>query len=258
VTGPPLFADPARQAAVLRDVAQRPWPAPSGPWLLAQTWEDLLFAHWPVPADSVRALLPEGIEVDLFDGQAWVGVVPFRLTGLRLRGLLPAPGVSRFLELNVRTCVVVDGRPGVWFFSLDAGSGWAVETARRTYKLPYFRARISAVRHGDEVEYASSRPRPVGGPAVFSGRYAPIGDLAPAAPGSLEHFLIERFCLYAVDRGRVLRAEIHHPPWPLQPARAEIDLNTMPPEGIELPDAEPLLHFSARQDVVIWPLRPVA
>jgi hypothetical protein len=258
VSGLPLFAGPARQAAVLGRLDDRPWPVPSGPWLMAQTWEDLLFAHWPVPAGSLRALLPEGIEVDLFDGQAWVGVVPFRLTGLRLRGLLPAPVASSFLEVNVRTCVVVDDRPGVWFFSLDASSGFAVETARRTYKLPYYRARMLAERRGEEIEYSSSRARTVGGPAVFSGRYAPIGDVAPAAPGSLEHFLIERFCLYAVHRGRLLRAEIHHPPWPLQPARAEIDLNTMPPEGIELPDAEPVLHFSARQDVVVWRLRPVA
>jgi uncharacterized protein YqjF (DUF2071 family) len=224
---------------------------------MGQTWEDLLFAHWRVPQAAVRRLVPAALEVDVFDGSAWLGVTPFRVSGLRLRGTLPLPRVSSFLELNVRTYVTAEDKPGIWFFSLDAESQLAVEAARRTYKLPYHRARMSARREGEWIAYESSR---TGGsdPHVFSARYRPLGEAFEAAPGSLEEFLAERYCLYAVDgRDRPHRAEIHHPPWPLQRAEAAIELNTMAPTGLELPDEPPLLHFSARQHVVIWPLRPL-
>jgi uncharacterized protein YqjF (DUF2071 family) len=221
---------------------------------MGQTWEDLLFAHWPVPVATVRALVPPGLEVDTFDGTAWVGITPFRIEALRLRGLPPAPGVSRFLELNVRTYVRRDGRPGIWFFSLDAASRLAVEAARRAYRLPYHQARIRAEERGDRIHYESTRIGSPVRPYVFSARYGPTGRAITAAPGSREHFLAERYCLYAVHDGRIHRAEIHHPPWPIQPAGAEIELNTMAPDGIRLPDDPPLLHFAALQDVVIWPL----
>jgi uncharacterized protein YqjF (DUF2071 family) len=223
---------------------------------MGQTWLDLLFAHWPVAEEQLLAKIPRGLELDRVEGQAYVGLTPFRLTGLRARGALPLPLVSSFLELNVRTYVTQGGKPGIWFFSLDASSWLAVAAARRAYKLPYHRAAITAAEHGDRIDYACAR---VGAerPYVFNGRYRPAGPVAPAAPGTLEHFLAERYCLYAVDeRGLLHRAEIHHPPWPLQRATARIELNTMAPDGIDLPDEPPLLHFSRRQDVVIWPLEP--
>ena len=221
---------------------------------MGQTWENLLFAHWRVPVETVRALVPAGVEIDTFDGSAWLGITPFRVDALRLRGLPPAPGVSRFLELNVRTYVKRGDRPGIWFFSLDAASRLAVEAARRSYRLPYHQARMRAERRGDSIQYESTRIGSPARPYVFSGRYRPTGPAAPAPAGSLAYFLAERYCLYTVHESRVHRADIHHAPWPLQPATAEIELNTMAPDGIELPDDLPLLHFSARQDVVIWPL----
>jgi uncharacterized protein YqjF (DUF2071 family) len=166
--------------------------------------------------------------------------------------------VSSFLELNVRTYVTAGGKPGIWFFSLDASSRLAVEAARRTYKLPYFQARIGAEPQGEWLEYESARVENRGGPHVFDGRYRPSGEVFHAAPGSLEEFLAERYCLYTVDgRGRLYRAEIHHPPWPLQPAEATIELNTMAPADLALSDEGPLLHFARVQDVVIWPLERV-
>src|SRR3954462_5743825 len=135
---------PARQASSIDETAHRPWPLPSGPWTLAQSWEDLLFAHWRVDAGQVRKLVPPGLELDEHDGSAWLGVTPFVLTGFRLRGTLPLPRVSAFPELNVRTYVTVDDRPGIWFFSLDTPSRLAVEGARRAYKLPYNLARATA------------------------------------------------------------------------------------------------------------------
>jgi hypothetical protein len=246
---------PARQNAVLEVAEHRPWPLLESPWMMGQTWEDLLFAHWRAPADAVRALLPQGLELDLFDGEAWITVKPFRLTGLRARGVPPLPFVSSFLELNTRTCVTAHGKPGIWFFSLDASSELAVLAARYGYKLPFYRAEIRAEWRDGWTSYEARRRDPRGAPASFRARYRPIGDPVEADPGSLAHFLTERYCLYTVDSdGRLLRAEIHHPPWQLQPAEAQIEENTMPPREIELVDDEPLLQFSARQDAVIWPL----
>jgi uncharacterized protein len=215
---------------------------------MGQTWDDLLFVHYRVPTEQLRALVPDGLEVEQHSGSVWLGLTPFVITGLRARGLLPLPFASSFFELNVRTYVTRDGKPGIWFFSLDASSQLAVEAARRLYRLPYFRAEISVRRHGDERVYDCSR----GGGKAFSATYRPDGATFTAEPGSLEHFLTERYCLYAEHEGELFRADIHHRPWPLQPAQARIDLNTMPP--LKVAEADPLVHFSARQDVVIWPL----
>jgi uncharacterized protein len=245
----------ARQARSLEQTEHRPWPiAPRG-WTMGQTWEDLLFAHWRVPAEKLRPYVPEALEIEEHDGSAWLGVVPFTLTNLRARGLLPLPRVSSFLELNVRTCVrAADGKPGVWFISLDAASRLAVEAARKTYKLPYFHARMSATTDGEWIVYECARISEPG--RVFSGRYRPAGAASAAKPRSLEAFLVERYCLYSTDeRNRLYRAEIHHPPWPLQPAEAEIELASIAPVALE---GAPICHFSRRQDVLVWPLRPVA
>jgi uncharacterized protein YqjF (DUF2071 family) len=242
-----------RQTATLEEVEHRPWPLPEGHWAQAQTWQQLLFAHWQVPADVLRALVPPTLELDTFDGDAYVGVTPFQLTDLRLRGLPPAPVVSSFLELNCRTYVSHGGKPGIWFFSLDTSSLLAVEGARRTYKLPYFHARMSVDRVDGRLAYRSSRrdsPRPF----VFEGAYGSAGEPAEPPPGSLERFLTERYCHYAADGSRLYRAEIHHSPWQLRPAKVELDLNTMAPDGVEL-EGEPLCHLGERQDVVIWPLQ---
>jgi uncharacterized protein len=220
--------------------------------------EDLLFAHWPVDADALRRLLPDAVRLQTHDGTAWLGITPFRAGAVRLRGTLPLPGVSSFLELNVRTYVTAGGKPGIWFFSLDASSRLAVEAARRTYRLPFFQARIDAITRDGWIEYESARVGNSQGPHVFSASYRPSGDEFHAAQGSLEEFLAERYCLYTVDqRGRLYRAEIHHPPWPLQPAEATIELNTMAPGDLALPGEGPLLHFARVQDVVVWPLRRV-
>jgi uncharacterized protein YqjF (DUF2071 family) len=242
-----------RQNRSLEQLGHRPWPLPPRGWIMGQTWEDLLFAHWRVPAEEVRQHVPEGLEVDVHDGSAWLGITPFRLTGLRARGMLPIPYVSSFLELNVRTYVRAEEKPGIWFFSLDATSRVAVEVARRTYKLPYFHARMSATKRGEWTDYECARIEEAG--RVFSGRYRPNGSVFEADPGSLEWFLAERYCLYTTDeRGGLARADIHHDLWPLQPAEAEIELTSISPLELR---GDPLLHFSRRQDAVIWPLESV-
>jgi uncharacterized protein YqjF (DUF2071 family) len=211
----------------------------------------LLFAHWRVSEEALREHVPAELTLDSFDGSHWLAITPFRVTGLRLRGTFPVPSLSSFLELNVRTYVTYGGKAGIWFFSLDAASRLAVEAARRTYALPYHHATMRADRLGDAVDYSSARR---GDGHTFEGRYRPSGPPAPPQAGTLEHFLTERYCLYTTRSDEVFRAEIHHPPWPLQPAEAEIRENTMPPPTLRLLDTRPLLHYSERQDVVIWGL----
>ncbi len=223
---------------------------------MSQSWQDLLFAHWRVPGEHLRRVVPPELPVDTFEGTGWIGVVPFMIRGARLPLTPPMPWLSAFPELNVRTYVTVNGRPGVYFFSLDAASALAVFAARRTYRLPYFRAAMSSGRQGGEVVYSSERHSRGGEAAGFRARYRPHGPAFTAEPSSLEFFLTERYCLYTLDgRGRAHRAEIHHPPWALQAAEAQVERNTMVrPFGIDLP-GEPVLHFAGRQDALIWPLR---
>jgi uncharacterized protein YqjF (DUF2071 family) len=231
--------DAAAQAASLRETEHRAYPPPERPWTMGQTWQHLLFAHWRVPHDVLRPHVPPTLELEEHDGSAWLGLTPFRVIGLRLRGAPPLPLLSSFHELNCRTYVRAGDRPGIWFFSLDASSRAAVAAARRTYRLPYRHARIDAGdgRFRAETESGGS----------FEARYHGVGVPVPTARATLEYFLTERYRLYAGD-GEI-RAEIHHGPWPLQAAEAEVEQHGIAPVPLE---GEPLCHYARRLDVVIW------
>ena len=226
-------------------------------WVMKQRWLDLLFAHWRVPVETLRGVVHPAVPIDEFDGSAWLGVTPFRVEGLRARFTPPLPGVSSFLETNVRTYATIGGEPGIWFFSLDAENRSAVEAARRVYRLPYFRAEMSSAADGARIAYSMTRVADDGPPAALDLDYEPTGPATVPEPGTLEHFLTERYCLYTADaEGRVLRGDIDHEAWRLRPAAADLRLNTMGEQiGARL-DGEPLLHYSAEKDVVFWPLRP--
>jgi uncharacterized protein len=248
-------------ARILNQTSHRPWPVPTSPWIMFQSWHDLLFAHWPIPADTMRGLLPPELVLDTFGGEAWVGLVPFRMIGVRPRGCPAVPGLSAFLEFNVRTYVKssnpANPKPGVYFFSLDAANPLAVALARFTYKLPYFRANMSLSEKGAMIDYKSLRTHRGAPAAAFSGKYHPVGDVIVAEPGSIEHWLVERYSLYTVFKNQVYIGEIHHRPWPLQPAFLEIKENTMASASrIALPACQPLLHFARKIDVLIWPIKP--
>ena len=254
-----LVSDSLRQPEVLEETSHRPWPLPERPWFMGQIWLDLLFAHWRLPEDALRRVVPEQLPLDTYEGSAWLGVTPFGVRGLRLRGTVPVPVVSSFPEINVRTYVRVGGKPGIYFLSLDAASWAAVYAARRSYRLPYFHSRIATDRADGSVRYSARRTSGDGPPAEFEARYRPEGELRPLESGTLERWLTERYCLYTLnERQQIQRGEIHHPPWPLRRASAEIAFNTMTAAfGIELGD-RPLLHFSSRQDVALWPIAPIA
>jgi uncharacterized protein YqjF (DUF2071 family) len=190
---------------------------------MAMRWHDLLFAHWRVSVDALRPHVPEGLTIDVFDGSAWLAVVPFRMSGVRARCTPPLPGLGAFPELNLRTYVTRGGEPGVWFFSLDAAQPIAVRTARALFALPYFDARMSCRADGDTIDYSSERTHRGVPSAELRARYRPMGETFAAAAGSLEEFLVERYCLYACDRRGVLRrGRIEHRPWALRRAFCEL------------------------------------
>jgi uncharacterized protein len=281
-------------SSILFATAHRPWPLPPGQWAMTQTWNDLLFMHYAMDPQVLRALVPEVLTLDLYRSTAWLSMTPFWISNLRPPGVPKIPVISRFPELNVRTYVTYQGKPGVFFFSLDAGNLSAVWGARMFYRLPYWHAEMkcnvrtaqskiehearlaaspSAVsarsgspvadvgypgrdEHVTYVEYSSKR---IHGPKAgkhmpqFRSVYGPIAPVKRAVPGSLSEFLSERYCLYAWNRSRLYRAEIHHLPWPLQVADADVEVNTMAePVGIVLPPRPDIMQFSRSIKVLVW------
>ena len=235
---------------ILEDVSHREWPVPDEPWILKQAWNDLLFAHWPVARDRLRELVPSFLELDTFDNEAWLSVTPFRLSDLSPRGIPALPFISSFHEINVRTYVVYKNIPGIYFFSLDANSAMAVGGASSLFHLPYFLAEIRA--EDDRMSFRSRRTR--GTEAEFEAKYSPAGRFFEPKRGTIDYFLTERYCLYTQDSAaNAYRVEVHHAPWQLHHAEAEITVNTMPDAaGLRLPSMAPLLHYARRQDVVTW------
>jgi uncharacterized protein YqjF (DUF2071 family) len=228
-------------------------------------WHEVLFMHWPVSVEALRPHVPRTLDIDTFDGSAWLGVVPFRMTGVRPRFVPPVPGMSAFPELNVRTYVtpaMTKQRSGVWFFSLDATNPLAVRGARWLYYLPYFDARISCAANGGvntpTIEYSSRRTHKGAPPAELDMQYRPTGEVFHAGRGTLDHFLTERYCLYAANATEELFCcEVAHNPWPLQPAQAKVRRNTMTRQiGFDAPSDPPLLRYADFLEVVAWrPLR---
>jgi uncharacterized protein YqjF (DUF2071 family) len=247
-----LSAGVAPHPALL-ETRHRPWPLPRGPWIGRQSWYDLLFAHWPVPVSALRSYVPHGLEVQEKDGSSWVGVTCFRLADLSLRRLPELPWVGRFLELNVRLYVEREGKPGVWFLSLDASSALAVAGARTFLNLPYVRARMSMTAQDGGFRFESVRRRRA--PAHFSAEYQPVGSMREAPPGTLEHFLTERYCLYTrLPGGRLARVQIHHWPWPLQDAVGQVAATELfAAHALPVSGPPALLHFADCQDTLVWP-----
>jgi uncharacterized protein YqjF (DUF2071 family) len=238
-----------------------PRQRPDRPVVMYQEWYHLLFVHWEVPAEPLRALLPPGLELDTYDGRAYVGLVPFTMRGVRPRGFPSVPGLSNFHETNVRTYVHKAGRdPGVWFFSLDAANSVAVALARGLFGLPYHRARMCLEAdpgngHGPSLTYVSERPEPARRPTLAEVRARVVGPVEPAEPGSLEEFLVERYLLYSTLGGRLRRGQVHHAPYPLQRAEVDtLDETLLAAASIRRPDSEPLVHYAAGVRVEVFGL----
>jgi uncharacterized protein YqjF (DUF2071 family) len=230
-----------------------PRQRPSGLPVLHQRWHGLVFLHWAFAPEILRTLVPAGLELDCFDGRAWVGITPFSVTGMRPSFLPPLPAVSRADEINVRLYVHRDGVPGIWFPSLEITSRLAVLAARLAYRLPYFHARMRVDRDGDSVSFRSERsgrPR-----AALDAEWRVGQPRESAAPGSLEFFLIERYVLYSGDRTTLLRARIHHQPWPLREVTVLRFASTLLEAcGVPSPSTPMLAHAQGEPfDVEVWP-----
>lgn len=234
---------------VLFHVDHRPWPLPGAAWIWRQSWLDLAFIHYRVRVEDLQRRLPEGVNIQEFDGSAWLGLVPFRMDGMMRRGFPALPGFSSFPELNLRTYVEVGGKPGVWFFSLDADSWAIVFGGRRFYGLPYYRAGMVQRKRGEWFEFESLRRE---GGVRCCLEYRGVGEVFCARAGTFEHFVAERYCLYSADRaGRLIRVEVHHPPWPLQRAEVGVKLcGILRAASFSPVSGEPVCHFSSGVDVV--------
>lgn len=244
---------------IFQHTAHRPYLIPNRPWVMKQDWVDLLFMHWVVPEEQVRKLVPANLELDIWEEKCYLGIVPFRMRHVRPRFIPSMPYLSFFPELNVRVYVKKNGRPGVFFFSLDAGNSLAVEIARKFFYLPYFNADFRIQNQTDKIHYYALRKDKRGNPAILDLSYKPISEIYLAEKGTLEHWLTERYCLYSVNaKGELFRGEIHHIPWPLQKAEGEISQNEMGAcHGIDLPQVKPILHFIKFIEVAIYWLEKI-
>jgi uncharacterized protein len=219
------------------------------------SWKRLLFAHWPISARQLSPLVPIDYDLDTFDGSAWVGVVPFIMENVKLRGVAQIPGTDRFPEVNVRTYVrdKKSGQHGVYFFSLDVTNVLAVSIARAWYKLPYHAAYMRVTKSEGGWRYQSRRLLATQKTAFSAFYQGNAENLPPHKPGTIEHFLTERYALFTHSKSGLVRADIHHKPWVLESAEAEFtDLTLVSAQGIHLPQTPPLLHYSHRQDVIAW------
>jgi hypothetical protein len=240
--------------------SHRPRPLPSGRWLTRQRWNDLLFAHWPVSALSVEPLLPAGLEVDTFQGSAWLGVMPFWMDRIKVRGLPPIPGARSFPDPSLRTYVREErpGTQGVFCLSLDSSNLLAVGAGRAMFRLPYYWAEMQMEQRTEREFSFFSRRRFADKQVIFKARYRGLGPsprLTDIRPGTLEYFLMERYCLFSSNQaGEPIRANLHHVSWSLEEAEAEIEQNDLAEVlGLRLPNQEPVLHYTRRLAVYVWP-----
>ena len=240
--------------------SQKPRPLPTGRWAMSQRWNDLLFAHWQVPASAIAPLLPEGLQPDIFQGSAWLGVVPLWMDRFTFRGLPPLPRMRNFPELHLRTYVRDHrtGTPGVFSFSIETGSLLATIAVRFIFQMPCSWAEMQLNQRTDREFAFHSRRLLSNQQVIFNARYRGLGPtrrLAEIRSGSLEYFLTERYCLFSRNSaGEAVRANIHTVASPLEDAEAEIERNDLPAAaGITLPAQEPVLHYSRRLAVYVWP-----
>ena len=225
--------------------------------VMYQRWRHLTFLHWTLPPEVVAPLLPPGLTLDTWEGKAYVGLVPFTMRGVRPRGL-PAVGfLSDFHETNVRTYVHFEGRnPGVWFFSLEAANLIAVLLARASFKLPYFFASMTLTPEGEGFAYHSERHWPKPTPATCTVRCTPQGPASASTPGTLQHFLVERYFLYSRSGGALYRGQVHHAPYQVRAATArDVDESLLAAAGLPRPAEPPSVLFSEGVDVDVFSLR---
>jgi hypothetical protein len=235
------------------------WPSDQKGWIMRQTWEHLLFAHWVVPFDVLRKLVPDSLQIDTFEGQAWVSIIPFMMTGVRLRGLPPIPFTTTFPEINVRTYVKLGQKSGIYFLSLDASKPMITAIAKQWYRLPYARAAMQVVQEREGLHFQSRRWGKPDGAEAFHASYRPVSDCFFAESGTLEYWLTERYTLFCeCSRSKkIFHADVYHEPWRLQKASLELQENTMTHAAFSLEGAPQLALYARGVQSLVWPIKPV-
>lgn len=242
---------------LMNDSFHRPWPFPSKKWIMRQTWSNLLFVHWPISSETLRPYIPPSLQIDTFDRHAWLGIVSFVMEGIYPRGMSSISPSPKFSEVNVRTYVQCNGKPGVYFMSLDVNDWLSYTIAKRWLRLPYHPAEISIQQEGQTFDCQSIRKGKTNPPITFKGKYAPLSEVYFPKEGTLDHWLTERYCFFSTNnRGNIYCGEIHHCPWPLQHAESEICMNTLfSPFNVDLTKTKPISHFSKGVDSLIWNIK---
>ncbi|MFD1707513.1 YqjF family protein [Siminovitchia sediminis] len=236
---------------ILNAADHRPYPLPSKRWIMRQVWNNVLFLHWPVPPERLRPFIPSALEIDMYERTAWIGIVAFQMKGIYFRGLQSISVVPPFAEMNVRTYVTNNGKPGVFFMTLDVNDWASLNIAKRWYRLPYSPAAITILKSGETFYYKNNRKR---SSAEFYGNCTPVpGEYFPEE-GTLDHWLTERYCFYTTDnKYNIYCGEIHHLPWPLQKAEITIDRNTLFSQfHLDLSHLQPIANYSKGVESFMW------
>lgn len=244
---------------ILNDIAHRSWPLPSANWIMKQSWRNLLFIHWPIQPELLRPYIPPSLQLDIFNGSAWLSVVVFDMIGIYPRGCSSVSLTPKFSEVNVRTYVQYEGKPGVYFLSLDVGDWASLHIAKKWYRLPYYHAVTSIRKIGQTFHYESIRKGKSTTSITSKGTYTPVSDVFFSRKETLEHWLTERYCLYSTDqKANLYCGEIHHRPWPLQQTEIEITSHTLfHPYHIDVKDVQPVYHFSKGIDTLFWNIKKI-
>ncbi|MGG1398021.1 DUF2071 domain-containing protein [Bacillus salipaludis] len=244
---------------IMNDVGHRSWPLPSKYWIMRQTWSNILFLHWPIPLNILRPHIPSSLQIDTFNGSAWIGVIVFVLEGIFPRGISSISLTPKFPEMNVRTYVTCDGKPGIYFLSIDVENWASLKIAKRWFHLPYYSAQVSFRKEGQSFHIHSSRNGNFNTPITFKGKYVPVSEVYFPKEGTLDHWLTERYCLYSSNNGdNIYCGEIHHLPWPLQKAEMEIFRNTLlSPFHFDISEVDPIVHFSTGVESLMWNIKKI-
>jgi uncharacterized protein YqjF (DUF2071 family) len=239
------------EAKMLEQTDHRPWELPTRPWVMTQSWEKLLFSHWPIEPDLIQSRIPAPLQLDTFENQAWITVVPFQMNRIRLRFLPTIPGTGLFPELNVRTYVTHQGKSGVFFLHIDADHHFAVWAAKKFAYLPYNYAKINWQEQDQQIHFASHHHDQLS----FEAYYQPSSSAKAATSGSLDHWLMERYCLYTTHDKNIYRGEIHHQPWLIQQAKAKVVCDSLfDLHQLAVQKNNPLFHYAQQLNVWAWPL----
>lgn len=241
----------------INDIVHRSYPLPSKNWIMRQNWNNLLFLHWPISPKKLQPFIPSPLQIDVFERNAWIGIIFFCIDGIYPRGFSFKSLTPKFAELNVRTYVRLNGKPGVYFLSLDV-SDWASYTiAKRWYRLPYHPAITSLHKEEQSYHCECIRKGLTNKPITFKGKYKPISEVFFPHVGTLDHWLTERYCLFSTNNGiDIYCGEIHHHPWQLQLAEVEISENTMfSPFQWDFSDVKPISHYSEGMDTLFWNIK---